>query len=384
MATQISQSQRQLGWSSSVHTLTSTNLHDQPWRLPIHSVAAAIDNFALRHSTFPGLISLARDGITRPLPTEATQADVIHLHWVNGVIDLRSLQRQAPRAKFVWTLHDMNPFTGACHQSFGCEQFTQGCHSCPAVRPFARGLVSQHLEDKKTSLRVLGDVIVVSPSTWLAEQARRSEMFAQSQIHVIANPVRASFFTSEPGPTLRKKISDEKPGKYFCIVAENLADPLKNVESALRAFGRLVENQQNPVELRLIGNNGESFANAKGVRVLGSLPEAQLRHELEGAIALVVPSLAENAPVSIAEAAVLGVPTIGSNIPALRSMLKNMGDSEIVESEDDMTRVMERLLLAAGSASSARLKASLINTAQERFEPSRVAAQYLKLYEGIV
>ena len=39
--------------------------------------------------------------------------DLVHLHWVSGMLDHNTLPQHFRGRGMVWTLHDMNPFTGA-------------------------------------------------------------------------------------------------------------------------------------------------------------------------------------------------------------------------------------------------------------------------------
>ncbi|MCS7086008.1 MAG: glycosyltransferase [Bacteroidia bacterium] len=60
------------------------------------------------------------------------EADVVHLHWVARFVDYPTFFRHIGKP-IVWTLHDMNPFTGGCHYSEGCEGFLAGCDDCPQL-----------------------------------------------------------------------------------------------------------------------------------------------------------------------------------------------------------------------------------------------------------
>ena len=60
--------------------------------------------------------------------------DVIHLHQIEGLLDYRDFFANAPRRRpVVWTLHDMNPFTGGCHYDGGCGRFVESCGICPEL-----------------------------------------------------------------------------------------------------------------------------------------------------------------------------------------------------------------------------------------------------------
>ena len=72
--------------------------------------------------------------------TSAPEADVYHLHQITDFVDYRaSLGRLAERAPIVWTLHEMTPFTGGCHYTYGCDGFTHwGSPENPAMVPERR------------------------------------------------------------------------------------------------------------------------------------------------------------------------------------------------------------------------------------------------------
>ena len=58
--------------------------------------------------------------------------DIIHLHFVAAHYVDYSFFAKAKKP-VIWTLHDMNPFTGGCHYSGDCVQFEIDCHKCPQI-----------------------------------------------------------------------------------------------------------------------------------------------------------------------------------------------------------------------------------------------------------
>ncbi len=71
------------------------------------------------------------DGIDVTRHPAYESADLVHLHWVNGLVSMRSLRRV--KKPLVWTMRDMWPFTGGCHYSMGCDRFRSGCGHCPQL-----------------------------------------------------------------------------------------------------------------------------------------------------------------------------------------------------------------------------------------------------------
>ena len=77
--------------------------------------------------------------------------DIIQLHWIVKLIDYPSFFASIPEdVPIVWTLHDMNPFTGGCHHADECRRFTSICQYCPQLgRPGLQDVSRQNYEIKQ-------------------------------------------------------------------------------------------------------------------------------------------------------------------------------------------------------------------------------------------
>ncbi|HQV00053.1 MAG TPA: hypothetical protein PLO59_02780, partial [Bacteroidia bacterium] len=106
------------------------------------------------------------------------QADIIHLHWVSdGYINLETLF-QLPK-QFVWTLHDMNPFTGGCHHADGCLQFENDCSKCPQLHIKQQYLAADAFLFKQKVLKYVGNKLqIIAPSKWLLQLSVQSKLFS--------------------------------------------------------------------------------------------------------------------------------------------------------------------------------------------------------------
>ena len=381
MASQLVASQSALGWDSRLISFTDTNLRDNPLGLPLHTFVAGVDQYVNKSPRFDGLVSLSRDLIARPLRDELRNADVVHLHWINGVTTLREVGKAAPTAKIVWTLHDMNPFTGACHQSFGCQGFRTDCSKCPAVKRFAERSVVRSLENKTKSYSETKNLKVVSPSRWLQKLAAESKAMGELEISFIPNPVGDVFVSQKDDALTDSDTELSMSAPVFCLIATDLDDPLKNVAFAVESFA-LFRISQPGAQLVLVGSNGARFAEQDGVKLLGELGAAAIRHVIAQSCALLLTSLAENAPVVIAEAACVGTPTIGSAIPSVEEITTTLGHGGIAGSHEEMAQLMGRLAKSADSKAGLTDRRNLSTRARKIFGPETVAAQYLRIYEG--
>lgn len=381
VASQLVGSQANLGWDSQLISFTDTNLRAEPFALPLHSLFAGFDHVVHKSTRFEGLISLSRDRLARSLRDELSDADVVHLHWINGVTNIDHVRKVAPRAKIVWTLHDMNPFTGVCHQSFGCLRFRDDCSACPAVRSFSQRSVSLSLQEKASVYGRTSNLTVVAPSNWLRELAAESHAMRGLDIRVIPNPV-GDLFARESVPSSRDSESLRPLFRpHFCLIATDLDDPLKNVKFAVEAFS--VFRTKNPqARLVLAGRNGARFALHEGVELRGELDTGAIQKLLSQSCALLLPSLAENAPVVVAEAACLGTPTIASNIPPLAEITNSLGFGGLADTPGEMGRIMNQFWQALRTQSGLDDREDLRTKAHALFHPRQIADKYLKLYEG--
>src|SRR6516165_12413764 len=117
------------------------------------------------------------------------KADLYNLHWVAGFLDYRAFFGRFPRdVPLVWTLHDMNPLTGGCHYTAGCDRFAAGCGACPALGSTDNfDLSAAIFRRKRTAYATLQpeNVRIIAPSRWLSGEASRSALFRRFEITTI-------------------------------------------------------------------------------------------------------------------------------------------------------------------------------------------------------
>ena len=106
-----------------------------------------------------------------------SRPDVVNLHWISRWIDQQSFFASLPAdLPVVWSLHDMNPFTGGCHHAGDCERFTNHCRDCPQLKhPGPHDDAFRFFETKKRCYAGK-NLHVVSSSDWMNAQARRSAL----------------------------------------------------------------------------------------------------------------------------------------------------------------------------------------------------------------
>lgn len=372
MAKILATTQLNKGRESTLHSVIPSNLRAEPLSAPLHTLAAATDDLVVRAPAFASPISLMRDLVTGGLVDRLGSPAIIHLHGINGAISLDAIAERWPEVRVVWTLHDMNPFTGACHYSLGCAQYEANCDACPAVRGPFRARVSLNLERKTSELARIKNLSLVAPSSWLADQASRSSALRGNDITVIPNPVNPAF----SGPPAPSKKSSAAPFR-IAVVAQNLADPIKNVATSVAAFHRLGVAKGH-AELVLVGQGGEAFQ-GPGVILEGVLPPQELSAVLSRCDSLLVSSLAENAPLAIAEGASLGLLPIVRDVGGMPEMVTMLGHGETFTSDSELDAILAREVRMTQQAREKRRSAIRLAAANV-WGVDSVVALYDKVY----
>lgn len=172
--------------------------------------------------------------------------DIIHLHNIHGhYINVKMLFRYIKQhdIKTIWTLHDCWAFTGHCaHYDYAeCEKWKNGCYKCSQKHTYPVSLLfdrsKSSYKDKKSLFTKVKDMIIITPSEWLADEVKKSFLKDYS-IKVINNGINLGNFNitktdlkSKLGLTGKKiilgicsNLYDMKGGKYLVELSKFLKD----------------------------------------------------------------------------------------------------------------------------------------------------------------
>lgn len=375
VASRLAELQRERGHDSRVVSAISGSLRDAPLATPAHTIVAATDDYLARQPSFAAPISLYRDRLSTLLKAEIEAADVIHLHWVNGFVDFDELALVIGNKPVVWTLHDMNPFTGACHYSLGCEGFVNSCEKCPAVRSAFQSKVAGNLRAKKSAVEALPHLKLVSPSSWLADHAMSSAVFAGRPVTVIPNPLATTTFGDLSREQSRHSLGiGEGAAAVFALSASQLDDPVKAARVAIEAFGRAFSSRDD-VHLLVMGRGATTAAS--GVTYLGYVSPEMSQKVFAASDYLIVPSRAENQPLVISEAQSMGTSIIVRNDTGLPEHLDIDPLGRLFTTDDELGEVLRQ---AVDAVPSARQRSALAQKARKKFDPQSIAAAYEAIY----
>jgi glycosyltransferase involved in cell wall biosynthesis len=349
-----------------------------PWGMPSLRQPLALAAAALRWTQERWLRTFYRkgkaqrsgmySGPVRPYDTpfagELAGCDLVHLHWVSQIIDYHSFFASVPRAMpIVWTLHDMQPITGACHHAFDCDRFTASCGRCPILgRPGDRDLSFRDHATKRQALA--GHTLaIITPSRWLEQLARSSSVLPEDcTFHTIRNGISLTDFFPLEKAAARRELGLPEDGLVVAYAAESLQNTPKGIREFLEAISRL------PPRCRatglLFGKHEPPSGQATVPLVnLGFLttPEAQ-RRAFSAADIFALPSHAETISQTAVEALACGTPVVASDVGGVPEVVRR-GETGLLVPPRDAAALAEAMQTLADDPS---LRARMAEGGQRR------------------
>ncbi|MFV9504778.1 MAG: glycosyltransferase [Oscillochloridaceae bacterium umkhey_bin13] len=314
---------------------------------------------------------------------------LFHLHWVSaGMLALSSLS--ALGRPVIWSLHDMWPLTGGCHYDQACGRFTQGCGACPQLGSHRRHDLSSLTYAQKAHHYRRTNLTVVALSSWMADLARRSPLLAEARIVQIPNGLDLTCYRPRQRLAARDLLGlpPEQPVILFGAMLSQDARR-KGVHLLAEALQRLRAFLPPEVQPMLVTFGGHSASQEQTagfpLHALGVLQDDLTLALLYAAADLfVAPSLQDNLPNTVMEAAACGIPCVAFRLGGLPDLVLHQQTGYLAELLDatDLAQGMVWLLTdperraTVGRAARAHIEAN--------FELGMVVQRYQSLYHEVV
>ncbi len=257
------------------------------------------------------------------------QADIINLHWVAGFLDYESFFKRNDKP-LIWTLHDENPFTGGEHYSetfLGIDD--KGYPKERVVSGEEKKIFQKVIQQKKNALRHVENLTIVSPSNWLAEEARKSEVFAGRPVHAIPYGLNQQVFQPRNKQFSRELLGIPKDQ----IVILFVADSIENERKGYRYLKGALKRINNPnITLCAIGSFKEKKSTEENIIELGKIQDERIMSvAYSAADVFVIPSLMDNLPNTVLESLMCGTPVIGFPIGGIPDMVSHKKNGLLTE-----------------------------------------------------
>lgn len=345
-------------------------------------------NYFKKHNLFA--VDIANTGTNITLLPEFTQADVIHLHWINqGMLSLTDIRRIIQSGKpIVWTMHDMWPFTGICHYAGDCDKYATLCQNCPLLYKGSKKDISYRIFQKKKTLFEDAQITFVACSRWLESLAKKSELIKGQTITNIPNAINTNLFKPRNKQQAREKCRLPQDKKLLLFGSVKITDKRKGIDYLVAACN-------------LIASTYPEFSKELGVVVFGSQAEQYATLfpfpiypmnyvstekelvDIYNAVDLyVTPSLQDNLPNTIVEAMACGIPCIGFNVGGIPQMIDHLHNGYVAEyqSSQDLANGIHWALTEGEYES---LSEEACRKAVSCYSESIISKKYIDIYNKI-
>lgn len=316
---------------------------------------------------------------------EFTDADIIHLHWINNGIWSWEFAKELLKLnkKIVWTMHDMWPFTGGCHYDQECRQYKEGCGRCPLLSSNQKKDLSYKEAEFKQTVFEKMDVSFVGCSQWITQEARQSFICKKLKrpCSWIPNPIGPDVFRIRDKKECRKLL-DIQSGKKLIVFGAvfSTTDERKGYKYLLEALDFL-----NPEEY-LLGIFGSSHIERSSfdkfeVVELGMIEDdLHLSIVYNAANVFVAPSLQENLANTVMESLMCGTPVVAFKIGGMPDMIQHCQNGYLAKERDaeDLAKGMQ--MLCSIDLNSNKIHDDVV----ERFSKKKIAGSYIKLYQDML
>lgn len=308
-------------------------------------------------------------------------SDIIHLHWISdGFIDYKNVFNL--NKKFVWTLHDMNPFTGGCHHSDGCNKFEKNCNYCFQLEGTVDEYVSgKILNYKREALSNVKDdqLVIVTPSQWLSDLSKKSSVLKRFEHVVIPNIVQMPdlSMTSE---IARQNLGVSKDEFVFLIVAHSVNNLRKGIRVLMEAINQLSGKKN--ITLLLVGEkSGMKFQGIKTIELGFVTDKNKLSEVYNAADVFLLPSLAENFPNTIVEALSCGTPVLASGVGGISEQVNSKNGVLVgANNVSAWTKALTDMISTIGKYD----RKTISQEARQRYNQEDILKQYLQIYQRLL
>jgi glycosyltransferase involved in cell wall biosynthesis len=249
-------------------------------------------------------------------------ADIVCLHSIQHFLSTESITKihTISNSPVVWTLHDVEPFTGGCHFNNGCERYKNQCGNCPQLGLSSEKDLSRKIWNKKSKDLVNLPITFVPVTSNSEKQIKQSSLFGRHRVKKIILSVEKRISDNINKDLAREVLRLPQDKKIILFGCLNLDDNRKGANKLLEAcemlpkiFHLQKEKIKNSVILLTFGLK-KSF-NASNLLFdwihLGPINDDRLiRLIYHASDVFACPSIDDVGPMMINEAYMCGIPVV--------------------------------------------------------------------------
>lgn len=250
--------------------------------------------------------------------------DIINLHWVNFFLSFNNLYELTKLNKpIVWTLHDMESFTGGCHYANICTNFENNCKNCMQLLEDKLFLPNKILKLKNKIFKN-ANITLVSPSKWLAKEVKKSKLFSKKEVVVIPNGIDSNIFKAYDKKVAKKTFDIDENKIVLGFGAVHHKEKRKGFKELLEALSKIntILKEKDIIGLTF-GNADDSLIDTPIINIGNIQDEDVLSKAYSACDIFILPSLEDNLPNTILESLSCETPVIAFDTGGIKDIISN-------------------------------------------------------------
>lgn len=311
--------------------------------------------------------------------------DIVHLHFVGaGTFPINEFK--SIRCPIVWTLHDMWAFTGGCHYSGACERFREKCGRCPYLASISDEDLSRTNWTRKKNAWTDVKLNLVSPSNWLADEARRSSLMSDQTVQVIPYGIDLKCFSPMDRRDARKTFGVSNDKFVIAFGAALLTDSRKGLDLLWEALQKFNERiGVGNCELLVFGsgewNPSESSIPIRNAGMIDD--DRRLALLYSAADVFCAPSREENLANTALESLACGTPVMAFGIGGFPDIIDHRRTGYLASPFEASSLVDGLEFLYSNRLTGEDCRASCRDRAERLYDGRTNASRYIELYKAL-
>ncbi|WP_319421338.1 glycosyltransferase family 4 protein [Pleurocapsa sp. FMAR1] len=315
-------------------------------------------------------------------------ADVLNFHILHsGFFNYLAIPSLTKNKPAVFTLHDMWSFTGHCAYSYDCDRWKTGCGQCPQLDTYPAVARDNTKWEWKLKNWVYNrsNLVIVTPSKWLTEQAKQS-MLDCLPIHHIPYGLDTEAYQPIEAEHCKYALGIPHDKKVLMFCAVNLKDRRKGGDLLNASLQKLPASLKKDIVLLTLGNSGEHIESI-GIDTinLGYVSSDRLKSIAYSAADLFIfPTRADNLPLVLQESMACGTPMVSFKIGGVPDLVRHNITGYLAAPEDFSDFSQGIIQLLEDNQLRTKMKQNCREIAINEYSLELQAQRYVEIYQRLL
>ncbi|WP_163350656.1 FkbM family methyltransferase [Desulfovibrio sp. JC010] len=316
------------------------------------------------------------------------KADVINVQNLHGhYFNPYSVALLSNFRPIVWTLRDMQSFTGHCAHAFECEKWMHGCGDCPglSIEPALHVDSTARLWRNKKQIYDNSNLVIVCPSQWMKDKVENS-ILAGHQIELIYNGVDTEIFQPHDKDAARKEFGLPEKGILVGAVAHggSLTNQWKGGHFTLQALEELQTVFPDLYFINIGCKEGGRVKDKNIVNIPHISDEATLARLYSALDLYLYTPLADTCPLVVIEALSCGLPVVSFATGGVPNLVRQGVDGFVTPVKDVRALVKAATALIRQPELRKQFALEARKGVLERFRIEDMAAKFDEVYRKAI